>query len=163
MLKMEIKACKRCTEQKSISKYKKSRGWVDKICSSCRYKEQKPNKKKYACDDQRHLNKRYSIYKYHAKVRNLEWAISKEQFKEVTEQECCYCGEFNKYKGMEFEYCGIDRVDSDKGYVIDNCVPCCAYCNQAKSDLTYQQFLDLVKRIYERLIMKGNNLYGKIE
>jgi hypothetical protein len=43
---------------------------------------------------------------------------------------------------------GIDRVVPDKGYVYDNCVPCCKYCNRAKSDLTTEQFKNLIIKIY---------------
>ena len=29
---------------------------------------------------------------------------------------------------------GVDRVDSDLGYQLDNLVPCCFVCNQIKGD-----------------------------
>lgn len=45
---------------------------------------------------------------------------------------------------------GIDRIDSDEGYFINNCVTCCAKCNFAKRNLSVDVFLDLIKRIYEK-------------
>jgi hypothetical protein len=48
----------------------------------------------------------------------------------------------------EYAYNGIDRVDNFKGYEIDNCVPCCYICNYAKRDMSKDQFLAWVKRIY---------------
>ena len=40
---------------------------------------------------------------------------------------------------------GIDRINSDKGYTIDNCVPCCAQCNHMKLDYTTEEFLTKIK------------------
>lgn len=55
---------------------------------------------------------------------------------------------------------GIDRLDSEKGYVKENCVPCCWDCNRMKQTLTEQQFLKKVEQIYNyRMIRdyrKGN-------
>lgn len=40
---------------------------------------------------------------------------------------CEYCG-FHQ----EGVFLGIDRVDSRKGYTVENCLPCCWRCNTAK-------------------------------
>lgn len=50
----------------------------------------------------------------------------------------------------DFTYNGIDRIDSSKGHTFDNIVPCCYRCNQAKNDMPVNEFLDLVKLIYNR-------------
>lgn len=44
---------------------------------------------------------------------------------------------------------GIDRVDNTKGYIEGNIVPCCKYCNFAKSDMTLLEFENWIKRIYK--------------
>lgn len=46
--------------------------------------------------------------------------------------------------------CGVDRVDSSKGYTIDNVVPCCDICNRMKLDKDITEFFDTIKRIYEK-------------
>jgi hypothetical protein len=48
---------------------------------------------------------------------------------------------------MEIHYSGIDRVDSTKGYIHGNVVPCCGECNAMKSALPLAGFLALVARI----------------
>jgi len=45
---------------------------------------------------------------------------------------------------------GVDRIDNTKGYIIDNCVPCCKDCNRAKSDLTMEEFKSWIKRLLEK-------------
>lgn len=42
----------------------------------------------------------------------------------------------------------IDRKDNNLGYTNDNCVPCCWFCNQTKSNrFTYEQFMKLANVI----------------
>ena len=36
---------------------------------------------------------------------------------------------------------------NNDGYNLENCVSCCEDCNKAKRNLSYDQFLDLIKRI----------------
>lgn len=64
-------------------------------------------------------------------------------------KECAYCG--SNFLGTGH---GVDRVDSNKNYSLDNIAACCRYCNVAKASLTLEQFKTLITRIYERLINK---------
>ena len=43
---------------------------------------------------------------------------------------------------------GIDRLDSSKGYTINNCVPCCSKCNLMKSNFKKEDFLQHISKIY---------------
>lgn len=51
----------------------------------------------------------------------------------------------NKYS--EYIYNGIDRVDNAVGYILENCIPCCEFCNKAKGTKTYFDFLDWICRL----------------
>lgn len=90
-------------------------------------------------------------YKSKAKQRNFSWNISREIFEELIEQPCYYCG--NTYslvyenKGHKYKHNGIDRIDSNIGYEDDNVVPCCRWCNQAKSIMTQKEFYNWVQQI----------------
>jgi len=55
-------------------------------------------------------------------------------------------------------YNGVDRIDSTKGYIKDNLVPCCEICNKAKSNLDIEIFLNWVNRIkkHESKFKLGN-------
>jgi 2-iminoacetate synthase ThiH len=47
-------------------------------------------------------------------------------------------------------YNGIDRVDNDKGYLLNNCVGACKFCNFAKkqSDLIgFKEWIDRIKNL----------------
>ena len=88
--------------------------------------------------------------------------ISIEEFYSISQLPCYYCNIkfFNKknsniktntfLKEAEeqgwFYYNGLDRVDSKLTHTINNCVPCCGFCNWAKSNQTYNDFMTWVKR-----------------
>lgn len=100
-----------------------------------------------------------TAYKYGAKKRGLEYKLTEEQFFEITQKDCYYCGKkpsnsYNrKEQNGEYIYNGIDRVNNDEGYTIENSVPCCHTCNRAKEKLTLQEFKDWIKIVY-------NHMYG---
>jgi hypothetical protein len=54
---------------------------------------------------------------------------------------CYYCGELSK---------GIDRLDSTKGYEVENCVSCCEQCNYMKLDYTQEEFIKKCIQIAEK-------------
>lgn len=100
--------------------------------------------------------------KRRAKRRNLEWSLNKEQVKKLTKQDCHYCGiepqQIISQTGCNgpYIYNGLDRIDNSKGYIIDNVVPCCKFCNQAKSSMTIEQFREWLTRIYKHYIEKSD-------
>ena len=90
------------------------------------------------------------LYKNTIEKRSLNKGWSKyidiKKFIEISMQKCNYCGIANSNKAYDrtklkskreistnfILFNGIDRVDSSKGYVEDNVVSCCKYCNTAK-------------------------------
>ncbi len=100
------------------------------------------------------FNRILGIYKIGAKKRGLEFDLSNDQFREITKQNCYYCGQkpsnIQKSKSGhgDFVYNGIDRIDNNTGYMIENCVPCCAICNIMKRDSSKIDFLNKIKDIY---------------
>lgn len=102
-------------------------------------------------------NRLISIYKKRALKKGFEWELNDKAFFDLTSQSCHYCGTAptnntkkispNSFGHIYFN--GIDRIDSNKGYVLENCVPCCHNCNLAKCDFSYEEFLVWLKRITE--------------
>lgn len=85
----------------------------------------------------------FTAYKGNAKSKQRTWSLSLEQFKVIVTQPCLYCGDFDSDR----HYTGIDRVDNTRGYVLDNCVPCCKVCNYMKRNYTKKVFLNKIKQI----------------
>lgn len=97
----------------------------------------------------------WQSYKCGAKKRNLDFLLTKEQFKQITSSLCRYCGSppsstrKTRYKHAVYgyKYNGIDRIDNKLGYYIENCVPCCGTCNVMKLDYDVNAFLNHCKKI----------------
>lgn len=89
--------------------------------------------------------------------RNLKWDLNKEQFKILSKQNCYYCGvePQQKHEGYsfygEYIYNGIDRINNQIGYIIDNCVSCCKKCNFMKGTLCHTDFINQIKQICKNL------------
>ena len=129
-----------------------------KACKKCSNEQNREYSLMSMSDSQ--IGLKYSDYKSRAKYKKWDFSLSKEEFKYLIFSNCHYCNQepnkckLDRVKGKRereesFLSNGIDRIDSDKGYVLENCLPCCEDCNKAKRNLSYEQFLDLVKRIYE--------------
>jgi len=103
----------------------------------------------------------YEQYQSGAKIRNIDFNLSKEQHLEIIKQNCHYCGSEpelkqphrgkEKYVGVPVPYNGIDRIDSNVGYEIDNCVSCCTRCNYMKSDMDVSLFTEHILKIANHL------------
>jgi hypothetical protein len=51
---------------------------------------------------------------------------------------------------------GIDRIDSNLGYVIDNVVPCCKNCNHTKREYSAEHFSIATQNIYDKISILYN-------
>lgn len=100
-------------------------------------------------------------YKFRALKAGIEFAITEDEFRTLSQQTCHYCGtlpESTTRKGTKgkcktgdsfsiFVYNGLDRKDSSKGYTLDNVVPCCGTCNHAKHTMGYEMFTAWIARL----------------
>lgn len=80
---------------------------------------------------------------------SLELECDLEAFlKEFFQLPCAYCS-------SEEEKIGIDRINAQDYYHIDNIVPCCSNCNFAKSVLSPTEFVEHAQKI---TVYQDNNL-----
>lgn len=94
---------------------------------------------KYRLDKQRY---KLDMYKRGAKEREIAWNLSDVEANVIIHQICHYCGE-----EPSEELNGIDRKDSNKGYSLDNVVPCCTKCNYMKNDRSESEFIDICEHL----------------
>lgn len=101
------------------------------------------------------FNSLYGTYKIAARRRGLEFSLSKKEFKELTSDNCYICGqEPSKISKRPqntgiYTYNGVDRIDNNKGYTLENCKPCCTTCNIRKHAASLEELLQWVKRVYK--------------
>jgi hypothetical protein len=153
------KKCIKCGENKSLEEfYKDKRGTQGRYtyCKTCgkkidkeyriRNKQRISKKRKeyYYINKEKYPEKyKFKCYKYWAKQRNKEFELIFEEFSEIINKNCIYCG--------QEPLNGIDRFDSSIGYIKENCVPCCTKCNNAKHDMTIEEFKTHIAKIYSFL------------
>lgn len=141
-----------CGNEVSVVGYSLRRG--DTQSCGCLQKEMVGNRNRLP-ESIAAFNKLFNDMMYQAKLRGYDWDLTKEQVYELTSQVCFYCGKEpcqvkkygSRYNG-DYIYNGLDRVDNDKGYTIENVVPCCGQCNRAKTDMTEDEFLQWIEQIY---------------
>ncbi len=82
------------------------------------------------------------------------------------EKEICEVGNLFKRNGYGINLCkiralGVDRIDSNIGYMCGNVIECCKYCNILKSDYSVSDFSNVTKNIYDKIVKLHKD--GKIK
>ena len=103
------------------------------------------------------INTIYSGYRTNANSRSISFEITKDDFTKLISQNCFYCNQkpvesqFSKSTNrtdIKFLHNGVDRLNSNVGYILENCVPCCSMCNLIKNKFSIEDFLNKIKQIY---------------
>jgi len=106
------------------------------------------------------FNKLFSEYKRNAFKKSHTFNLTEEEFREIVNKNCFYCGctPNTTYKSRKdrYIYNGIDRVNNAKGYILGNIVSCCSACNHAKNTMSKEDFLSWIKRVYKNLEKRGD-------
>lgn len=116
-------------------------------------------------------NRLYKDYRAGATKRGKCFELSFDEFVSIMEKDCFYCGlkpqlhpyeiQYMQKKTDPWKHTGIDRIDSSRGYTIDNCVPCCSKCNYAKHEMTISEFKEYITFVYNKLVLEGSTTIPK--
>lgn len=93
-------------------------------------------------------------YRLSARRKHREFSLTESDFRELIQRPCHYCGveysnvSVSRSNTGDFKYNGLDRVDSSRGYTLDNVVSCCGRCNTAKLDMTTDEFRSWIEDVY---------------
>lgn len=146
--------CTKCRATKEFKFFNKSvagKYGRKSYCSSCsskmfkkwridNYKQNNASRKEQYLKEKRDYKFYFKRLKSRAIQSDIPFDLKPEFFLSLWNERCHYCG-------GEVNTAGIDRVDSSKGYIIDNCVRCCSICNKAKNNLSVEDFLSHCKKI----------------
>ena len=188
-----MKKCIKCKKEKLNSEFWRDKYRPDGLCSQCKLcktqsKEKRhniylENKEKtllrhkiYYIKNREEINTKrkeygkkyynkvkgsvdyvYSCYKASAKRRGIEFELSLEEFR-TFQKICYYCGS---------HAIGLDRIDNNLGYLIDNCASCCEICNKTKQTLSLDEWNNYLTQIAmfnkyncTRIISRNIRLYS---
>ena len=112
----------------------------------------KRNNKLRLPNNQSHWNRYFKCHTKDAKNRGLSTNLTIDEFKEICQKDCYYCGgkpERKAHKNLfgEIHKNTIDRIDSSDSYHKDNIRPCCWFCNKLKSNYREEVVLEKIKQI----------------
>lgn len=99
--------------------------------------------------------RKYQKLIYKCKHEHRELGLSYEECIDLWNKGCQYCGStLDKETG-----CGLDRLDNNGGYTINNVVPCCGPCNKIKNQyLTHEEMKIAMSAVLEyRKIHEAND------
>jgi hypothetical protein len=74
--------------------------------------------------------------------RGLLFTLSESEYENLIIRPCYYCGFYSLTR-----FNGIDRIDNNKGYILENCISCCKMCNMIKYSQHPNEFLDKINII----------------
>ena len=145
------KECIKCHKTKDITEFAKAKLNIDGYTGRCKTCIREDDRKYYSSQEAKNkrneyqraryskqeikakqkekpqtLPNRYNAYKASAKHRGYSFDLTKEQFATFWNTRCFFCNDM--ITGI-----GIDRLDNNIGYTLDNCVSCCSICNVMKS------------------------------
>jgi hypothetical protein len=91
-----------------------------------------------------HSTSSFKKYKNRANIKlNKEFELSEDQFYKLIFGDCYICGKKTDDKHTN----GIDRIDNEKGYIINNVESCCGECNYMKNKFNLDIFFDKLRKI----------------
>lgn len=101
----------------------------------------------------RYIHDRVKNWRHGAKTRGFEFRITVEDVVKLLEKQggkCFYSGVELAFEPNKNNTLSLDRIDSQKGYTIENVVLCQTAVNLMKLDLTLEEFKELVLMLAQR-------------
>jgi hypothetical protein len=118
-------------------------------CAGCHHQ---PGPSSYFWKGGEHIPGRlFSNFKYGAKKRDIDWDLTIKDLDALWEKQNGRCAYTNRELTLSIDNCtaSLDRIDSSRGYFVDNVQFVHKMINTMKWDFKEQDFLDAIKEIYE--------------
>lgn len=132
------KTCTKCGVLKEPDEFYKSkrRNGLSYTCRQCHRKTIKGYRT--IVDSYNWNYRRLEKMRTKARRRGLEFTLTVEDYKNLKDGDLChYCGD-------PMEVVTIDRIDNNRGYILDNVVGCCFLCNKIKGNTFEENEMKLI-------------------
>jgi len=160
-LNSNILNCSICKVE--YTKYDTKNKKVSRLCSKCHEKQHEVESKRvrnrnYQEEAKRNVSSYWKSFCRRVEKRDKENTLSESDFINIISKSCYYCGYQN-----DKEVLGIDRLDNNKGYSLENCVTSCKICNRMKHIFHPSFFIEKAKNItsYKDNIEATSDFYKK--
>ena len=163
----EILNCSLCKKDKKIIYFYPSNLNKKNNSQRCRFCNNKNSKKRRSNHTQDQIinylltSCKHNSIKREKRGRNCKFELTKKNIYDLISKQNNKCVYTDNELIWEYNHphkVSIDRIDSNKGYNIDNIQLVIHITNQAKSDLTEKDFLQMIKQIYDNKIKNNPEL-----
>jgi hypothetical protein len=144
--------CKRWKPLADFNASVKTRDGLASTCRSCASKDNKDRYRRYSKVDS--LGALLALYRRTAASRGREFSLSLDDLRSLWERQagrCRYSGAALMSEPGSPDKVSIDRVDSAKGYTIENIVLCTSRVNLMKRAMTVQEFRSIVDLLHNHV------------
>lgn len=86
----------------------------------------------------------YVKYSKRASNKKITFCLTLNEYEDLIKNPCYICGQMSD----EYNINGIDRIDNNKGYTIENSASCCSTCNKLKKNYTLEKIAEQTKKIW---------------
>ena len=93
------------------------------------------------------MHGRFVYIKYNSTRKGKEWNLTEEEYTNLVNQNCKYCGMKNDTEAGV----GLDRLDNSKGYLKDNVVSCCIDCNYVRGNRFSPEEMKLIGEVIREI------------
>jgi hypothetical protein len=105
------------------------------------------------------MRRAVDVMRRNANTRGIDWLLADDVVQHLIKQDCFYCGaqpsNTSYGRNGSYRYNGLDRLDSNGCYRVDNVVPCCGACNKAKMTMSVPEFAAWIRRAFEHFAKQG--------
>lgn len=139
-----------CGERRTVRVDRLSRGEITECakCSIATAREAGRFQRKRLSDAERIARDVFGEYRGNARRKSLRFELNLDDVRRLIAASCHYCGE-------RPAKLGIDRRDNTEGYTISNSVPCCSICNYAKREMSAEEFLSWITKVFHHVNTEG--------
>lgn len=159
------KHCFCCKKWLNESEFGSNKNRIDKLCPYCKkcantksrkwFEKNKIKRNQQKREYKKTFLGKYTQYKFDAKYHNRKFELSEIDFGYLVSSPCHYCGK------IQGNLNGVDRIDSSKGYIEGNCVPCCTSCNTAKMTESEKEFNENTSKRFDYSLCKFFDTYRR--
>ena len=146
--------CGTCEKIKALTEFYENK---KNICKECMKHASSNKRSKMSVNTSLStiLSNRYSGAKTRAIRYNMEFDLTVDTLKEIYEKQngvCFYTKEKLEFCSHNKNTLSIDRINSDKGYTLDNIVLCGALVNNMKNSLSINEFKQIIMTLYQNFV-----------
>lgn len=155
-----LRRCCTCKEIQDILSFNsKGKDRIDSICKGCSRLRLAKDRLRVKSNPRVYCDRIIASLRHRSKVENKPFDISGEYLWEILSNQNFLC--FYTLEPLDFllpaknsttphiNFPSIDKLDPKLGYVVGNVVWCLWKINRTKSDLTYEEFVGLCKKVAE--------------